>query len=123
MANPKQLFRRNTTWRIHVTRNLATDVLVHGRVTTTLQRAKELRRHVEKMITLAKKNTLASKRQAVAFLRPVTTKDGVPALTHLFTTLGPKYKDRNGGYTRIVKLPPRLGDNAQMAIIELVSDK
>ncbi|MGY6171891.1 50S ribosomal protein L17 [Candidatus Mycoplasma pogonae] len=120
MANPKQLFRRNTTWRKHVTRSLATDVLVHGRITTTEVRAKELRRHVEKMITLAKKDTLAARRRAVAFLRPVTTKDGTPILTHLFQNLGPKYKDRQGGYTRIIKLAPRQGDSAKMAIIELV---
>lgn len=120
MANPTQLFRRNTTWRKHVTRTLATDVLVHGRITTTEVRAKEIRRHVEKMITNAKKDTLASRRAAVAFLRPVTTKQGVPALQHLFNVLGPKYKERKGGYTRIIKLAPRQGDNAKMAILELV---
>lgn len=120
MANPTQLFRRDSAWRKHVTRSLATDVLIHGHITTTEVRAKEIRRHAEKLITLAKKNTLASRRQAAAFLRNVTTKDGTPALKYLFETLGPKYKERNGGYTRIVKLPARLGDNSKMAILSLV---
>ncbi|UVD81803.1 50S ribosomal protein L17 [Mycoplasma iguanae] len=120
MANPTQLFRRNTTWKKHVIRSLATDVIVFGRITTTEVRAKEIRRHVDKLITKAKKDTLASRRAAVAFLRPITTKEGVPALKHLFETIGPKYKDRKGGYTRIIKLAPRQGDNSKMAILELV---
>lgn len=120
MANPTQLFRRNSTWRKHVLRSLSTDVLVHGRITTTEARAKEVRKHVEKLITKAKKNTLASRREAAAFLRNVTNKDNKSALSFLFDTLGPKYKDRNGGYTRIIKLPARLGDNSKMAILELV---
>lgn len=120
MANPKQLFKRNTTWRKGVTRTLTTDVIVHGRITTTETRAKEIRRHVEKLITKAKKNTLASRRKAEAFLRDVETKDGVPAGKYLFETLGPKYKDRNGGYTRIIKAPTRRGDNTKMAVLELV---
>ncbi len=121
MANPTQLFRRNAEWRKGVMRSLVTDVIIHGKITTTETRAKELRRHVEKMITKAKKNTLASRRQAQAFLRNINTKDGKKtALQHLFDVVGPKYKDRNGGYTRIIKLPARLGDNTKMAIIELV---
>lgn len=120
MANPHQLFRRNATWRKQVMRSLATDVIVYGRITTTETRAKELRKHVDKLITKAKKNTLASRRDAAKYLRDVKTKDGVPALKHLFDTLGPKYKDRNGGYTRIIKLPARQGDATKMAIISLV---
>ncbi|VEU59752.1 50S ribosomal protein L17 [Mesomycoplasma neurolyticum] len=120
MANPTQLFRRNSAWRKHVLRSLATDIIIYGRITTTEARAKELRKHVDRLITKAKKNTLASRRLAAAFLRNVETKNNKSALTHLFETLGPKYKDRNGGYTRIIKLPNRLGDNAKMAIIELV---
>lgn len=120
MANPTQLFRRNATWRKGVMRNLVTDVIIHGKVETTEERAKELRRHVDKLITKAKKNTLASRRKAEAFLRPVTLKDGTTAGQHLFNTLGPKYKDRNGGYTRIIKTPTRRGDNTPMAIVELV---
>ena len=120
MANPTQLFRRNTSWRKGVTRTLVTDVIVHGKITTTATRAKEIKRHTEKMITLAKKGTLASRRKAEAFLRKIETKDGVPAGKYLFETLGPKYKDRNGGYTRIIKAPARRGDNTGMAVLELV---
>lgn len=120
MANPHQLFRRNATWRKQVLRSLVTDVIVHGKITTTETRAKEVRRYVDKMITKAKKNTLASRREAASFLRPVKTKEGKPALNHLFEVLGPKYKDRNGGYTRIIKLPARQGDASKMAILSLV---
>ncbi|MCR8613231.1 MAG: 50S ribosomal protein L17 [Mycoplasma sp.] len=102
-------------------RSLTTEVIVHGKIKTTITKAKELRRHVEKMITLAKKNTLASRRKAAAWLRDVPSKkDGKDALQYLFEVLGPKYKDRNGGYTRIVKLAPRRGDAATEAIIALV---
>lgn len=120
MANPTQLFRRNSTWRKGVMRTLATDVIVHGKIETTEVRAKEVRRHVEKLITKAKKGTLASRRKAEAFLRPVTMKDGTTVGKYLFDKVAPKYKDRNGGYTRIIKSPSRRGDNTPMAIIELV---
>lgn len=120
MANPHQLFRRNATWRRGVVRSLATDVIIYGRITTTETKAKEVRRHVEKMITKGKKATLASRREAAAFLRPVSTKDGIKADKYLFDTVAPKYKDRNGGYTRIIKLPARQGDSTKMAILELV---
>lgn len=101
-------------------RNLVTDVILHGKVETNEVRAKELKRHVEKLITKGKKGTLASRRQAEKILRPVTTKDGTPIGKYLFETVAPKYKDRNGGYTRIVKTPSRKGDNTPMAIVELV---
>lgn len=120
MANPVQLYRRNTTWRVGVMRSLTTDVLRYGRITTTLTRAKELRRHVEKMITKGKTNTLASRRQAAAFLRNVNVSEKETILQHLFNTIAPKYAEVKGGYTRIIKLPRRLGDNTRMAIIELV---
>lgn len=120
MANPHQLFRRNTSWRKGVIRTLATDVILHGRITTTETRAKEVRRFVEKMITKGKKGTLASRREAQAFLRPVVTKDNVAIDKYLFDTIAPKYKDRKGGYTRIIKLPARQGDSTKMAILELV---
>ncbi|UUD37109.1 50S ribosomal protein L17 [Mycoplasmopsis californica] len=120
MANPKQLYRRNTTWRHGVMRSLTTDVLRYGKITTTITRAKELRKHVDKMITKAKTNTLASRRQAAAFLRNVNVSEKETILQHLFSKIGPKYAKRNGGYTRIIKLPRRLGDNTRMAVIELV---
>ena len=120
MANPTQLFRRNSSWRRGVMRSLATDVIVYGKITTTEARAKVLRSKVDKLITLSKKNNLAAKRQAMKYLRNVSLPNGQSALQHLFNTLGPKYKNRNGGYTRVVKLPPRRGDNAKVAIIQLV---
>lgn len=120
MANPTQLFRRNSSWYKGVLRNLVTDVILKGSVETTEDRAKEVRRHVEKMITKAKKNTLASRRAIEAFLRPIVAEGDLDAGKYLVTKVAPKYKDRNGGYTRIVKTPTRRGDNTKMAIIELV---
>ena len=120
MANPTQLFRRNATWRKGVMRTLVTDVIIHGKIETTQTRAKELKRHVDKIITKAKKGTLASRRKAESILRPVLTKDGISVGKYLFDTIAPKYKDRNGGYTRIIKSPSRRGDNTPMAIVELV---
>ena len=120
MANPTQVFKRDATWRKSVLRNLVTDVLLHGKVETTEARAKEVKRHVEKMITKGKKGTIAARRQADSFLKPVSTKDGVVIGKYLFDTIAPKYKDRNGGYTRIIKSPSRQGDNTKMAIIELI---
>lgn len=95
-------------------RGLTTYLLENGSVETTLTRAKEVRSLAEKMITLGKKNTLASRRAALRFI----TKEDV--VTKVFTELAPKYEDRNGGYTRIYKVGPRRGDAAEMAIIKLV---
>ena len=81
---------------------------------TTVYRAKEVRALTDKMITLGKKNTLAAKRQALAFI----TKEEV--VVKLFNEIAPSYADRNGGYTRVLKIGPRRGDGAEMAIIELV---
>lgn len=120
MANPHQLFRRNTSWRKGVIRSLVTEVIIHGRITTTETKAKEVKKFVDKMITKGKTNTLASRRSAIAFLRPMTTKDGIKADKYLFDNIAPKYKERNGGYTRIIKLPSRQGDSTKMAIVELV---
>ena len=95
-------------------RQQVTDLLANGKMETTFYRAKEVQPVVEKMITLGKKNTLASRRQAMAFV----TKEAVVA--KLFSEIAPEYANRNGGYTRIVKIGPRRGDCAEMAIIELV---
>ncbi len=86
---------------------------------TTESRAKTLRRYVDKLITQAKTNTLASRRRAEAFLRPIEVQ-GQPIGKYLFEKIGPKYQTRNGGYSRIIKAPSRVGDNAKMAYIELV---
>ena len=105
---------RPTDQRMAMLRNLVTSFLETGRIETTVTRAKETRSMAEKMITLAKENTLHSRRQALAFI----TKEAVVA--KLFSEIGPKYADRNGGYTRIMRIGPRRGDAAEMAILELV---
>lgn len=105
---------RPTEHRMAMLRGLTTYLLENGSVETTLTRAKEVRSLAEKMITLGKKNTLASRRAALRFI----TKEDV--VTKVFTELAPKYEDRNGGYTRIYKVGPRRGDAAEMAIIKLV---
>lgn len=120
MANPTQIYSRDSKWRRGVMRSLVSELLLHGRIQTTLTRAKEVRRHAEKLITKAKAQTLASRRHAASFLRPLVTKDNKTLLQELFDTIASKYKDRPGGYTRIYKLPKRDGDSTRMALIELV---
>ena len=95
--------------------NLTKDVIMNGKIVTTETRAKEVRKFVDKMISYAKKGDLISRRKALAFLQNDTV-----AVKKLFNELAPKYATRNGGYTRILKLDERVGDNALMAIIELV---
>ena len=107
-------FNMPTDQRKAMLRNLVTSFLENGRIETTLTRAKEVRSLAEKMITLGKTNTLASRRQALAFI----TKEDV--VTKLFNEIAPAYAERNGGYTRILRKGPRRGDAAEMAIIELV---
>ncbi|MGN1074171.1 MAG: 50S ribosomal protein L17 [Eubacteriales bacterium] len=110
---PRKLGRTKDI-RTAMLRAMVTYLIENGRIETTVTRAKEVRPLVEKMITLGKKNTLASKRQALAF---ITKED---AVKKLFSELAPKYADRNGGYTRILRTGPRRGDAAEMAIIEFV---
>lgn len=105
---------RTTDHRIAMLRGMTTYLLENGSIETTVTRAKEVRSLAEKMITLGKENTLHSKRQAMAFI----TKEDV--VKKLFNEIAPKYAERNGGYTRIVKCGPRQGDAAEMAIISLV---
>ncbi len=94
--------------------NMTNDLITVGRIKTTTQRAKALRSWAEKMITLGKNGTTAARRRAMAFLRNKTS------VTRLFADLAPQYKERNGGYTRILKLGNRPGDNASMSLIEFV---
>ena len=105
---------RPTAHRMAMLRGMVTLLLENGQIETTLTRAKEVRSMAEKMITLGKKNTLASRRAALAYI----TKDDV--VTKLFNEIAPNYAKRNGGYTRILKLGPRRGDAAEMAIVALV---
>ena len=105
---------RATSHRTAMLRGLVTFLLENGKIETTVTRAKEVRALTEKMITIAKEDSLHNKRLVMAFV----TKEDVTY--KLFTEIAPKYADRNGGYTRITKLGPRRGDAAEMAIIELI---
>lgn len=108
---------RTTAHRNAMLRGMVTYLLENGQIETTLTRAKEIRCVTEKMITLGKKNTLATKRAAMAYI----TKEDV--VKKLFDQIAPDYASRNGGYTRIYKMGPRRGDGAEMAIIKLVADE
>ena len=110
----RKLGRTNSAARVAMLRAMVTYLLENGQIKTTVTRAKEVAPLAEKMITLAKDNTLASYRQALAFI----TKEDVA--NKLFKEIGPKYADRKGGYTRIVRIGPRRSDAAEMAIIQLV---
>ena len=105
---------RTTAHRMSMLRGMVTFLLEKGRIETTVTRAAEVSALADKMITLGKKNTLVAKRQAIAFLK----KESV--VYKLFTKIAPLYDERNGGYTRVLKIGPRRGDGAEMAIIELV---
>ncbi|MBS1403591.1 MAG: 50S ribosomal protein L17 [Oscillospiraceae bacterium] len=105
---------RTSDHRKAMLRAMVTFLLENGRIETTVTRAKEVRSMAEKMITIAKTNDLHSKRQVLAYV----TKEDV--VKKLFDEIAPKYADINGGYTRIVKIGPRRGDAAEMAVIELV---
>jgi len=105
---------RPTAHRKAMLRGMVTYLLENGSIETTLTRAKEVRALAEKMITLGKANTLASRRAALAFI----TKEDV--VKKLFDVIAPEYADVNGGYTQIYKLGPRRGDAAEMALIKLV---
>ena len=105
---------RSSDQRKAMLRAMVTYLLENGKIETTVTRAKEVRSMTEKMITLGKTNTLHTKRQVMSFV----TKEDVTK--KLFDVIAPKYLERNGGYTRILKIGPRRGDAAEMAIIELV---
>lgn len=105
---------RTTPHRRAMLRNLTTDLLCEGRIETTVTRAKETKRMAEKMITLGKRGDLHARRQALAYIFDETV------VTKLFEEIAPNYAERQGGYTRILKVGPRRGDGAEMAIIELV---
>ena len=105
---------RPTDQRLAMLRAMTTYLLENGQIKTTVSRAKEVAPLAEKMITLAKKNDLAAYRQALAFI----TKEDVAK--KLFDQIGPKYATRDGGYTRGVRIGPRRGDAAEMAVIQLV---
>jgi large subunit ribosomal protein L17 len=119
---------RTSSQRKALLRDLATDLIINERIETTEARAKEVRKAVDKMITLGKRGDLHARRQAAAFIRRelVTTTDAEGneatsfALQKLFDDVAPRYTERQGGYTRILKVGPRRGDGAPIVIIELV---
>ncbi|RKX67174.1 MAG: 50S ribosomal protein L17 [Tenericutes bacterium] len=100
-----------------VRRNQLTDLIIHGKIVTTHTKAKELSRHADKLITIAKKDTVAARRHAAKILRNIRIDENETALTKLFTKLGPKYADRSGGYTRVLRFGTRRGDGVTQAII------
>ena len=108
---------RPTAHRNSMLRGLVTYLIENGSIETTLTRAKEVRAIAEKMITLGKKNTLASRRTALAYI----TKEDV--VKKLFDEVAPKYENRAGGYTQIYKLGPRRGDAAEMALIRFIDNE
>ena len=105
---------RSTGQRKALYRNLVTQLLMHGRIETTEAKAKAIRGHAEKMITLAKRGGVHSRRLAAAQL------NGPEVVKSLFDELGPRYAERAGGYTRIIKVGLRQGDAAEMVVLELV---
>ena len=108
---------RTTAHRKAMLRGMVTLLLKNGQIETTLTRAKEVRSMAEKMITLGKKNTLASRRAALAYI----TDENV--VSKLFNEIAPTYENRNGGYTQIFKLGARRGDAAEMAIVRLIKEE
>ncbi|ODS90677.1 MAG: 50S ribosomal protein L17 [Comamonas sp. SCN 65-56] len=113
-GNGLRKLNRTSAHRQAMLQNMMNSLIEHEAIKTTLPKAKELRRVVEPMITLARKDTVANRRLAFARLR---SRDSV---TKLFTDLGPRFMNRPGGYTRILKMGFRVGDNAPMAYVELV---
>jgi large subunit ribosomal protein L17 len=113
-GNGLRKLNRTSSHRLAMFRNMAVALLTHEAIKTTLPKAKELRRIVEPLITMGKTPTLANKRLAFARLR------ARELVLKLFAEIGPRYADRNGGYTRVLKMGHRQGDNAPMAFMELV---
>lgn len=113
---------RTSSQRKALLRDLTTDLIINERIQTTEARAKELRSVVEKMITLGKRGDLHARRLAAAYIRNevASEESGQDALQKLFSDIATRYEERQGGYTRIMKLGPRRGDGAPMVIIELV---
>ncbi len=105
---------RESAHRKAMLRNLVTDLLREGRISTTDTRAKEAKREAEKLITMAKRGSLHARRQALGYIYDEAV------VTKLFEEIAPKYESRQGGYTRILKLGPRRGDDAEVVFLELV---
>jgi large subunit ribosomal protein L17 len=116
-GNSGRKLSRNTSHRRALLRNMVTSFLEHGRLITTLPKAKEIRPLAEKMITLGKRDSLHARRQVHAYL----LKEAIAK--RVFDTIAPKFADRKGGYSRIIKLGNRKGDGADLAVIELIGSE
>ncbi len=114
---------KTRAWRKMMTRQQVSDVLSYGRIITTKTKAKETQRHVDHLITLGKKNTLAARRAAAAILLNTKEYTVDELLRKLFDVIAPSYEARHGGYTRVLLLGTRPGDNTEQAILELVDYK
>lgn len=111
---------KNTAWRESLTRNLISELIIHEALELTQPRAQLVQRKFDRLIILAKDGSLASRRNAAKTLRNIYDEHGVSALDKLFTTLAERYRDRVSGFTRIIKIENRRGDNANMVVIELL---
>ena len=114
--------RRSSDQRKALLRDLVTDLILNGSIETTLAKAKELKRLADKMVTLGKANTLHARRQAASFIRFEKDEEGNFAVQKLFSEIAPKFANRNGGYTRVIKTGFRRGDSAPMAIVQFVEE-
>ena len=112
--------RRSSDQRKALLRDLVTDLILNGQIETTLAKAKELKKLADRMVTLGKTDTLHSRRQAASFVRFEKDEEGKYAVQKLFSEIAPKFANRNGGYTRVIKTGFRRGDAAPMAIVAWV---
>jgi large subunit ribosomal protein L17 len=113
-GNAHRRFNRRSDHRRAMLANMCASLIRHEQIVTTLPKAKDLRPIVEKLVTLGKRGDLHARRQAIAEMRDI------PMVKKLFEVIGPRYKDRNGGYTRVLKAGYRYGDSAAVAVIEFV---
>lgn len=121
MANKNKAQRQSNVHdsarRERIERNQLTDLIIHEKIVTTHHKAKELQKKMDHLITLAKKNTVAARREVAKVLRNIEVEENKNALKKLFDDIAPKYQKRNGGYTRVLRYGTRKGDAAPMAII------
>ena len=110
----------NSARRVRIERNQLTDLVIHGQIVTTHAKAKELQKKMDKLVTWAKKDTIQARREVSKVLRNVEITDSQDAVQKLFSDIAPKYKDRNGGYTRVLKYGNKKGDAAPVSIITFV---
>lgn len=113
---------KTRSWRKMVTRQQVSDVIAYNQISTTLTKAKETQRHVERLVTIAKKNNLAAIRKAESILLDTTNLSKSELIKKLFDKIAPLYKDVNGGYTRVLKTGPRTGDNTETAILQFTKN-